>query len=163
AQWLGLASIDLLAGSNTANVIVSTADIHGLALPGAIGGTGGTTISNIIGTGVSDTVSLTGEQLNNMLNASGGRSLRNGACPDTLDIWSNSVDLNTAGIGTEAQIVGLEVISFANSTNAVTLSLAGQSDGFTLTGSANQDSLTGSSGVDTITGGVGADIMAGGA
>ena len=78
----------------------------------------------------------------------------------TITLTATSADLNAA---TDAQIVGVEAVSAASASAAVTIDLHNQSDGFTITGSAFADTITGSSGADTIVGGSGGDTLTGGA
>ena len=78
----------------------------------------------------------------------------------SITLTATSADLNAA---TDAQIVGVEAVSAAGASAAVTIDLHQQSDGFTITGSAFADTLTGSSAADTIVGGSGGDTLTGGA
>ena len=63
----------------------------------------------------------------------------------------------------DASITGLENISAATAAAGVTITLSGQTEGFTVTGSNNGDTLTGGSGADTIIAGTGSDVITGGA
>src|SRR5262249_34927794 len=77
-------------------------------------------------------------------------------CTDVINLTSTSADLNTLG-ATNASIQGVEAISAATAAAGVTITLSGQTEGFTITGSANNDTITGGRGADTITGGAGID------
>jgi Ca2+-binding RTX toxin-like protein len=130
----------------------------------------------ITGSGYDDTI--TGSSNIDAINAGAGNDtikgfvgadvVDGGTGTDTIALTATSLDLNSA---TNTQIVGVENISAAGATVAVTINLSSQSDGFTITGSGYDDTITGSSvadiinagaGNDTIKGFVGADVVDGG-
>jgi Ca2+-binding RTX toxin-like protein len=74
-------------------------------------------------------------------------------------LTATSATLNSA---TNAQIVNVEAISASTAAAGVTINLASQTEGFTVTGSGSADSITGGSGNDTIIGGTGNDTLNGG-
>ena len=116
---------------------------------------------NLTGTTGTDTVTLTGAQLDAILIGAGTINLGAGT-GDTINLTSTSTDLNTLG-ATNASIQGVEAISAAGAAAGVTITLSGQTEAFTITGSSQADTITGGIGADTIVGGAGADTMNGGA
>jgi len=104
-----------------------------------IGGTGNDTLNGgagvdiLSGGGGNDT--LIGDQSDKLLDGGSGT--------DTLQIGANFTSTS------DAQIVNIENVTL---TAAVTLNLANQTEGFTITGSSGADSITGGSGNDTIIG-----------
>ena len=146
-QWAGFSTINLGSGTNVLNVVAS-GDISALPTP---------TVSNVTTgnlTGTSGNETLTGAQLDAIIIGAGTINL--GAGTDTINLTSTSADLNALG-ATNASIQGVEVISAATAGSGVTITLSGQTEGFTTTGSANNDTITGGRGADTITGGAGVD------
>ncbi|MEZ5902635.1 MAG: PA14 domain-containing protein [Alphaproteobacteria bacterium] len=111
------------------------------------------TIETLNGSTGNDIVTISGTQLNGFttLSFNGGT--------DTLNITTTSTGLNALADGS---LTGLENVSASTAAAGVTLSLASQTEGFTITGSAFNDTLTGSIGADTISGGTGADTIDGG-
>ncbi len=105
-------------------------------------------------------ITLTGDQLNIILNGSGTINLGAGT-GDTINLTSTSSELNTLGAA-NASIQGVEAISAATAGAGVTITLSGQTEAFSITGSGNADTITGGTGADTITGGTGADTIAAG-
>ena len=155
-QLAGLGTVDLVSGTDTLNV-VANGNISQLALA---------TMSNIdtgnlIGTSGTDSITLTGAQLNAILIGSGTINLGSGT-GDTINLTSTSSDLNTLG-ATDASIQGVEAISAATAGAGVTITLSGQTEAFSITGSANADTITGGTGGDTIVAGGGNDTIAAGA
>src|SRR4029453_9445387 len=67
---------------------------------------------NLIGTSGTDSITLTGAQLNAILIGSGTINLGSGT-GDTINLTSTSSDLNTLG-ATNASITGVEAISAAS-------------------------------------------------
>lgn len=153
-QWVMFLTNDLAGGTDTETVVASGAvDISGSGTP---------TVSNLengylTGSGGNDTLTIAGVQLNAILAGSGTINFGAGAS-DTLNLTSTSTDLNTWG-ATDALVSSLEIVSASAAAAGVTITLSGQTEGFTITGSANADTLTGGSGNDTITGGAGADAI----
>ena len=153
AQFAGLTSIDLGAGTDTLNIQVSgNASLSSLPTLTNI-----ETI-NLIGSNGVDTLTLTGAQLDALIAAGAKIDLGNGA--DTLTLTSTSSGLNAL---VDARLIGVENISAVGAAAGVVINLQNQSDGFTITGSSNADTITGSAGNDTISGGAGADTLSGGA
>ena len=115
---------------------------------------------NLTGTSGTDSITLTGAQLNAILTGSGTINLGSGT-GDTINLTSTSSDLNTLG-ASNTSIQGVEAISAATAGAGVTITLSGQTEAFSITGSANADAITGGTGGDTIAAGVGNDILTGG-
>ena len=139
-QLAGLGTVDLGSGSFTTDTlnVVANGDISQLALA---------TMSNIetgnlIGTAGTDSITLTGTQLNTILTGSGIINLGSGT-GDTINLTSTSTDLNTL---TNASIVGVEAISAATAGAGVTITLSAQTEGFSITGSGFADTITGGDG-----------------
>ena len=166
-QWGGFAtSIDLGAGINTLNVVASTAGV-GAGGGGGGGAAAGTPASisnistgNLVGTAGADTITISGAQLDAIIIGAGTIDL--GAATDTINLTSTSVDLNTLG-ATDAAIAGLENISLTGAVGGATVTLSGQTEGFTITGGAGADTITGGFGADIISAGGGADNVKAGA
>ncbi len=156
SQWAGFTAIDMGGGTDVLNVI-ATGNISALGTPTFTSAETG----NLIGTAGNDAITLTGAQLNAIIIGGGTINLGAGGS-DTINITSTSTDLNTLG-NTNGSISGVENISASTAAAAVTISLSGQTEGFTITGSASGDTITGGSGVDTINGGDGSDVITGGA
>jgi Ca2+-binding RTX toxin-like protein len=159
SQWAGFAAINLGSGLLTTDVlnVRASGDISALTLP---------TVSNVetgnlTGTSGTDTVTLSGTQLNTILIGSGTINLGAGT-GDTINLTSTSTDLNTLG-ATDGSIQGVEAISASGAAAGVTITLGGQSEAFAISGSGQADTLTGGAGADTIVGGGGADTISGGA
>ncbi|MBB5534796.1 DUF4082 domain-containing protein [Rhizobium giardinii] len=158
-QWAGFATIDLGSGLLTTDVlnVLASGNISALTMP---------TVSNVetgnlTGTSGTDTVTLSGTQLNAILIGSGTVNLGSGT-GDTINLTSTSSDLNTLG-ATDGSIQGVEAVSASGAATGVTIALGGQSEAIAITGSAQADTLTGGSGGNTIVGGGGADTISGGA
>lgn len=134
-------------------------------------------IENIIGTLYDDTLigdandnvieGLSGADVINagagndtIVDVVGADTINGGAGTDTIRLRATSADLNAM---TNAALVNVEAIDASASTTAVTINLANQTEGFTITGTALADTFTGGSGNDTIVGVVGADTIDGGA
>ena len=147
-QLAGFSTINLGSGTNVLNVVAS-GDISAQPTPTV----SNVTTGNLTGTSGNDTITLTGAQLDAIIIGSGTINL--GAGTDTINLTSTSADLNALG-ATNASIQGVEAISAAGA-GGVTITLSGQTGGFTITGSANNDTITGGRGADTITGGAGVD------
>ena len=154
-QWTGFSTINLGGGTNILNVVAS-GDISTRTVPTV----SNVTTENLTGTGGNDSITLTGAQLDAIIIGSGTINL--GAGTDTINLTSTSADLNTLG-ATNGSIQNVEAISAAAALSGVTVTLSGQTEGFTLTGSSGNDIMTGGSGNDNISGGGGADVITGGA
>lgn len=113
----------------------------------------------IAGSAVDDTLTITGAQLNSILAGTGTIDMGGGAA-DTLVLTSTSSDFNTLG-ATDASITGLEVITVSGSPT-ITITLSGQTEGFTVNGGGGNDTITGGSGADIIAGGNGNNTITGG-
>ncbi|MCG2645516.1 MULTISPECIES: Hint domain-containing protein [Bradyrhizobium] len=145
-QLAALSSVNLGSGTDT--------DTLNINVSGAVDISGGTSatlssidIININGTTGADTLTLTGAQLNNILSAPGtSANINLGSGTDTLVLKSTSTQLNSLG---NTNLTGVENISTVGATSAVSLSLANQTEGFTITSGTLGDSLTGGSGNDT--------------
>ena len=113
-------------------------------------------IGTLIGSGGSDTVTMTSDLFNaiSSTNWGGGDtgSIDLGAGVDTLVLKATASGLNSL---TDSELRGVEIISAAGAASGVNINLQNQSEGFTIIGSSNNDSLRGGSGNDTITGGGG--------
>jgi VCBS repeat-containing protein len=160
-QWASFSTIDLGAdssGSDTLTVEVSgTVNISAGNTPTVTGVESG----SLVGSGSSDTLTITGDQLDAILGTAGTVNF-DGGTNDTLNLLSTSADLNALGNGSNSNISGLETISAALATSGVTIDMSGQSEAFTLTGSSHDDVLKGGSGNDRIIGGGGNDTLTGG-
>ncbi len=156
SQRAGFATINLGAGTNVLNV-VANGNISALATPAI----SNVTTGNLTGTPGTDTVTLTGAQLDAILVGAGVINLGAGT-GDTINLTSTSAELNTLG-ATNNSIQGVEAVSAAGAAGGVTVSLSGQTEAFTITGSSQADTITGGSAADTIVGGAGADTLNGGA
>ena len=152
AQWAGFSTINLGNGTDVLNVVAS-GDISALATPTITSVETG----NLTGTSGTDTVTLTGAQLDAILIGSGTINLGAGT-GDTINLTSTSADLNTLG-ATNASIQGVEAISAASAAAGVTITLSGQTEAFAITGSAQADTITGGTGADTIDAGSGDDTI----
>ena len=127
-QWAGFNTIDLGSGTNVLNIVAS-GDISAGTTPTV----SNVTTENLTGTVGNDSITLTGAQLDAIIIGAGTINL--GAGTDTINLTSTSADLNTLG-ATNASIQGVEAISAATAGSGVTITLSGQSEGFTITGSS---------------------------
>ena len=152
-QLAGLGTVNLVSGTDTLNVVAS-GNISQLALAASLSNID---TGNLIGTAGTDSITLTGAQLNAILIGSGTINLGSGT-GDTINLTSTSSDLNTLG-ATNASIQGVEAISAATAGAGVTITLSGQTEAFSITGSANADTITGGQGADTIAAGSGNDTI----
>ncbi|WP_189635561.1 VCBS domain-containing protein [Rhizobium grahamii] len=153
AQWANFSAIDMNDGNDVLNVkLVGDVDISGASITAV----SDVETGNLIGSGGNDSITLTGSQLNAILQGSGSIDL--GAGTDTINLKSTSTDLNSLG---NNGLQGVEIISAASAAAGVTINLANQSEAFTLTGSSSGDTLTGGAGADTISGGNGDDTIVG--
>ena len=151
AQFAAFETINLGSGTDVLNVMAS-GNISALAVPLI----SGVETGNLTGSTGNDVVTLSGAQLDAIIVGSGTINLNTGT--DTINLTSTSTDLNTLGAN-NASIAGVETISAAGAAAGVTLSVSGQSEGFTLTGSSQSDTITGGTGADTINGGAGDDTI----
>ena len=117
AQLAGFTAINLGSGLLTTDVlnVVASGNISALTMP---------TISNVetgnlTGTSGTDTVTLTGAQLDAILIGSGTINLGAGT-GDTINLTSTSADLNTLG-ATDSSIQGVEAISASGAAAGVTI------------------------------------------
>ncbi|MGO4836999.1 hypothetical protein AB4144_32610, partial [Rhizobiaceae sp. 2RAB30] len=151
-QWAGFSTINLGLLNDTVNVVAS-GNISALATPTITSVETG----NLTGTSGTDTVTLSGAQLDAIIIGSGTINLGAGS-GDTINLTSTSADLNTLGANNNS-IQGVEAISAAGATSGVTISLGGQTEAFALTGSSQNDTITGGTGADTIDAGGGNDTV----
>ena len=152
ALWSGFSTINLGAGTDVLNVVAG-GDISALGTPAV----GTVETGNLTGTAGTDTVTLSGAQLNAIIIGAGTINLGAGA-GDTINLTSTSADLNTLG-ATNASIAGVEAISAASAATGVTITLNGQTEAFAITGSAQADIITGGTAADTIVAGGGDDTI----
>ena len=161
-QWAGFIEYIMLGvGTDVLNVNVSGShDISQVTpFPPAYISVGGN--GNLTGTSGSDSLNLTGAQLDAIIIGAGTINL--GAGSDALYLTSNSEDLNTLG-AMDTSIQNVEIISAAGATTpGSTINLSAQTEAFSITGSAGSDWLVGGTGNDTIGGGSGGDTIDGGA
>jgi Ca2+-binding RTX toxin-like protein len=159
SQWAGFSTINLASGLLTTDVlnVLASGNISALAIPAI----SNVETGNLTGTSGTDTVTLSGTQLDAIIIGSGTINLGTGT-GDTINLTSTSTDLNSLG-ATNASIQGVEAISAFGAAAGVTITLSAQSEAFAVTGSNQADNLTGGSGADTIVGGAGADTISGGA
>ena len=121
---------------------------------------------SIIGSGYAD--SITGGSGVDSINAGVGNDtilgfigadmLDGGSGADVLILAATSLDLNAAS---NDQLVNVESISGSGALAGVTISIANQSEGFSITGSGNADVITGGAGADSINAGAGNDTING--
>ena len=135
--------------------VVASGNISALATPAI----SNVETGNLTGTSGTDTVTLTGAQLDAILIGAGTINLGAGT-GDTINLTSTSADLNTLG-ATNNSIQGVEAISAAGAAAGVTITLGGQTEAFTITGSNQADTITGGSAADTIVGGRGGRLNGG--
>ncbi len=154
-QLVGFTTIDLAVGNDILNVVAS-GDISASAMPTLTSIRTG----NLTGTTGTDSITLTGTQLNSILTGTGTVNLGAGT-GDTINLTSTSTELNTLG-ATDASIQGVEAISAATAAAGVTVTLKDQTEAFTVTGSGFDDAITGGTAADTISGGAGADTITAG-
>lgn len=154
-QWAGFSAVNLGSGTDVVNVLAS-GNISALPAPALNSVENG----GLTGTAGTDSVTLSGSQLNAIVTGSGIVNLGGGS-GDTISLTSTSTDLNTLGTNNNS-IQGVEAISAASATGGVIITLGGQAEGFALTGGNFNDTITGGSGADTIVGGGGADTLQGG-
>ena len=92
SQWAGFGTIDLGNGTDVLNVQVNgSMNISS----GGVTNVSNVTTGNLIGTGGNDTVTLTGDQLDEIIIGSGTIDLGLGS--DTINLTSTSDDLNDSG------------------------------------------------------------------
>lgn len=152
SQLAGFSTINLGLSTDTVNVVAS-GDISALATPTLTS----VEVGNLTGTGGTDTVTLTGAQLDAIIIGSGTINLGAGS-GDTINLTSTSADLNSLG-ATNNSIQGVEAISAAGAASGVTIALGGQTEAFAITGSSQNDVITGGTGADTIAAGGGNDTV----
>ena len=115
-------------------------------------------------TGSSGADSIAGGTAPNSISAGTGNDTIGGSQRDTL--LDGGADTDTLQVGANftatgnGQIANIENVTL---TAAVTLNLANQSEGFTITGSSGADSITGGTGDDTIVGDMGDTLLDGAA
>jgi Ca2+-binding RTX toxin-like protein len=158
AQFASFTNINLGNDNDTLTINVS-----GLTNISALGNPTITNVENIFltGTGLNDTITLTGAQLNSiLLSATGTSSIDLGNGLDTINLTANSTGLN--GLS-DAALQGVEVISGSTALASININLASQtSEAFQIIGSGFGDSIVGGALSDIITGGAGPDTIIGG-
>jgi Ca2+-binding RTX toxin-like protein len=87
-----------------------------------------------------------------------GDTISGGTGTDTLRLQGSSAALDAAS---DADIQGVEAISFSGVTVPVTVDLSRQTEGFTVTGTNLADTIRGSAGADRINAGSGNDVILG--
>ena len=142
ARLINVEAID--ASTAAAGVVVNLSNqTEGFTFTGSASG------DTFTGTGAADTI--VGVVGADMINGGGGI--------DTIRLTATSAALNAM---TNAQLTNVELIDASTAAAGVVVSLAVQTEGFTLTGSGFADTLTGGSGVDILNGGAGVDTLNGG-
>ncbi len=153
-QYASFTTIDLQGASDNINVFADGSDISGSGTPITSAENG-----RIIGDGSDNSVTMTGAQIDAILNGTGVIDF-GGGTNDILNITSTSLQLNTYGsLGGEGRIENLETISASGAGSAVTIDLGNQSDDIDLIGSNFDDTVTGTTGDNILTGGTGVDTI----
>lgn len=152
AQWAAFNAINLAGDSDTLNIMVSgTVNISAASTTAVSNVEAG----NVTGSGGADTLTLTGAQLDAIIQANGTIDFAGGS--DTIALTSTSTDLN--GLS-DARLVNVETVSAAGASAGVTINLGNQTEAMTITGSASGDAITASTGTGTvINAGAGADTV----
>ena len=153
ANWAGVTSFSMNDGTDVLNAVVSGAvNISALGTPTTFNSID---VRNLQGTaGSDDTITLTGTQLNAMIEGTGA-SINMGTGADTISLTTTSSDMNALADG---NMLGVEVVSAATSTG-VTINLANQSENMTVIGNSGADVISTGTNDNTITGGLGADTI----
>jgi len=143
AQWASFGTIDLAGGADALNIAVSGAvNISAAGAPTV----SNVETSNLTGSGGADTLTLTGAQLDAIIQAAGTIDL--GANnSDTIALTSTSADLNGLADG---RLVNVEAVSASGAAAGVTINLGAQTETMTITGSASGDALTASTGNNSV-------------
>ncbi|NQZ13705.1 MAG: type I secretion C-terminal target domain-containing protein [Alphaproteobacteria bacterium] len=154
-QFYSFDTMDYGLGTDAQTIFISgTHDVTALTTP-AVSNLESSSI--IFSTGADD-LTITGAQLDafttglTTLNALGGS--------DSLNITSTSTALNNYGAN-DANLLNLETIDASGAAAGVTVTMSGQSEGFTITGGVAADTLTGGTSADVISGGNGNNILTG--
>jgi Ca2+-binding RTX toxin-like protein len=156
-QLIDFSNMNLGAGTDSLTLaIYGTVNMGGVLLPSI----SGVENSSLNGSAGNDTLIIDGAQLSALLLGNGVIDFGGGS--DALNLTSTSLALNSLGTTLNASIAGLEMISAATAAAGTTISMAAQTENFTLIGSNFADNLTGGSGNDTISGGAGNDTIQGG-
>jgi len=108
--------------------------------------TGSAFADTFTGTAAADTI--VGVVGDDTIDAGGGT--------DTIRLTATSAALNAM---TNARLANVEVVNASTAAAGVTVSLANQSEGFTITGSAFADTIGGSAAADVINAGAGDDVI----
>ncbi len=168
AQLNGFTSINL--GDGTADTINLTSTSTGLnslsntALQGveAISAAGAATGVTINVSNQTEGFTITGSSGANSITGGSGNDTIIGAQSDTLLSGGGGADTLQIGANftstSDGQITGIENVTL---TTAATLSLANQTEAFTITGSSGADTITGGSGDDSMSAGGGNDTIIG--
>jgi Ca2+-binding RTX toxin-like protein len=156
-QYIGFTNdVDLRGGTDIFNVFADNSDISAFTDPTVTTETG-----NLIGDGADNSITLTGNQLNRILVGSGIVDLGGGA-NDVINLTTQSNDLNNLGSSTDAEVQGVETISYALANADLTLDMSAQTEDLILIGGSGRNDIYGGSGDDTITGGSDRDDLFGG-
>ena len=113
---------------------------------------------NLTGTSGTDTVTLTGAQLDAILIGSGTINLGAGT-GDTINLTSTSTELNTLGATNNVDPGRRGDLGSRRCSRRDHQRLSGQTEAFTITGSNQADIITGGTGADTIVAGGGDDTI----
>ena len=153
AQWASFGAIDLAAGADVLNVTFSGAvNISAAGTPVV----SNVETSNLTGSSGADTLTLTGAQLDAIIQAAGTIDLAGGST-DTIALTSTSADLTGLADG---RLVNVETVSASGAATGVTINLGAQTETMTITGSASGDALTASTGNNSVvSAGAGADTV----
>lgn len=153
SQWVSFTDIDLMTGTDVVNVFADGSDITASGTPTV----SNAETSNLTGDGSDNSITLTGAQLDAIIDGL-GTIMMGGGVTDIINITSTSVDLNTLG-ATDGSITGLEYVSASTAGSGVTIDLNGQTEDLDITGSGSGDTITSGSGSDNIDGGGGNDTI----
>ncbi|KGB52625.1 Cadherin domain protein [Sphingopyxis sp. LC81] len=153
AQWASFGAIDLAVGADVLNVTFSGAvNISAAGAPVV----SSVETSNLTGSSGADTLTLTGAQLDAIVQAAGTIDLAGGST-DIIALTSTSADLNGLADG---RLVNVETVSASGAATGVTINLGAQTETMTITGSASGDALTASTGNNSVVNaGGGADTV----
>ena len=153
ARLVGVEAVSAAGAGSTTHVKIDlTGQTEGFSISGGAGN------DTLIGGSGADSIS--GGDGNDTINGFvGADTVVGGIGNDTIVLTATSDELNLAGAD-NARLVGVEAVSVTGSAN-VTITLTGQTEGFSITGGAGNDTITGGSGADSISGGLGDDTING--
>jgi T1SS-143 domain-containing protein len=148
-QWAGLTSIDMNDGIDILHVLAAGDISDDLTLPTVTEVETG----NLTGTGVNDSVTLSGAQLDAIL-IGGGTINLGGGITDTINLTSTSSKLNALS---NTALTNAEIISASTATSNVKINLNVQGEAFAIFGGSGNDTLAGGTANDSVTGNAGID------